>query len=62
MKKQYTFKYKATNDESKINSGSFTSSYTQYGMAYDELIDHLLNLFGTGFELIIIKIIVTYEQ
>lgn len=58
MKKQYTFKYKATNDESKIKSGSFTSSYDEYGKAYDELTDYLINLFEGGYSLKIIKIIV----
>jgi hypothetical protein len=59
MKKQYTFKYEATNDESK-HTGSFTSSCTEYGKAYDELTDHLINLFDTGFKLKIINIIVNY--
>jgi hypothetical protein len=58
MEKQYIFKYKATNNQSKIKSGTFISKHSKYGMAYDELTDHLICLFGTGFELKIINIIV----
>jgi len=62
MKKQYTFKYSATNDASKIKLGTFTSTYNEYSKAYDELIDHLINLFEGGYQLKIIKIIInTYE-
>lgn len=57
--KQYCFKYKVTNEESKFDD-FFASHYGNYGDAMDELTDHIINILGTGFEFIELKIIIRY--
>lgn len=59
IRKQYCFKYRVTNDESKF-SDFFASTYGNYADAMDQLTDHIISILGTGFRFIELKIIIFY--
>lgn len=59
IRKQYCFNYRVTNEESKFND-FYASNCGNYADAMDELTDHIIRIFGTGFRFIKLKISVRY--
>ncbi len=56
---QYCFSYRADNGDTKF-PGFFESSHSDYSDAYNELVLHIYDIMGTGFEINIIKTTVRF--